>query len=309
MTWLLSKVDLSDILEHWRETNWALLMTTAVILHVVFVVLKSIRLKIILKYYGIEKSVSWLTVIQFRGNFVKNFIPGGITGDIYKTYAIIKEGDVSQNAISTVLIEKTFGISALMLLSISSLFYGLYWLEEPVFRQIQSPVLVASGIFLVAIILICFLFKIEFVDFVFRKFNPLMKLIHSLRQITGILSNHNVLLQIVILSFLIQFALVGWYWAVAFIIKLKIPFLILLAIIPVVAILVTLPISIGGIGVRESALVILLGPFGVSMEDAVSFSMLSFIIMTVIRVFSGSAFVFNYRDQKAKRIRENPDGV
>ena len=300
MTWLLSKVDLLDILEHWRETNWILLVTSAVTLHVVFVVLKSIRLKIILKHYGIEKSVAWLTIIQFRGNFVKNFIPGGFTGDIYKTYAIIKDGDVSQNAISTVLMEKTFGISALLLLSLSSLFYGLYWLKEPVFRQIQSPVLIASGSFFALIMLIYFLFKTEILNFAFRKYNPLMKFIDSLRQITGIFSDYHVLLQIVILSFLIQFVLISWYWAVATIIELKISFLIFLAIIPIVEILVTLPISIGGIGVRESVLIILLGPFGVSLEEAISFSMLSFIIMTVIRVFSGSAFVFSYESKNAK---------
>jgi hypothetical protein len=79
--------------------------------------------------------------------------------------------------------------------------------------------------------------------------------------------------------------------------------------IPLIEFLVTMPISIGGIGVRDSAFVFLLVPLGLTTADALSYSLLSFVVSTVVSILSGITFLFEYDnslDLRAKSVERTP---
>ena len=64
----------------------------------------------------------------------------------------------------------------------------------------------------------------------------------------------------------------------------------ILAFMPTVAIVQVLPITIGGLGVREGALVLFLKPLGVSTEHAIALGLLVYGINLVVSLLGAPAF-------------------
>lgn len=63
-------------------------------------------------------------------------------------------------------------------------------------------------------------------------------------------------------------------WTLASVTQTDLPWMQMLWVFPVIAMLATLPISVGGVGIREGASLVLLGNYGVVQADAVAASLL-----------------------------------
>jgi uncharacterized protein (TIRG00374 family) len=74
----------------------------------------------------------------------------------------------------------------------------------------------------------------------------------------------------------------------------------ILAFMPAVAILQVLPISIGGFGVREGALVVFLHPLGVTATHAVALGLLFYAINLVVSLLGAPAFAVGGRPARAR---------
>jgi uncharacterized membrane protein YbhN (UPF0104 family) len=98
----------------------------------------------------------------------------------------------------------------------------------------------------------------------------------------------------------INFVVIIWYFVIAKAMYIDLPFLTFMITIPLVELLIMLPVSIGGIGVREGAFAILLVPFGITVNEAISFSLLSFMIVSLVRTSMGLTFLFEL-DHKVRR--------
>lgn len=75
----------------------------------------------------------------------------------------------------------------------------------------------------------------------------------------------------------------------------NVDFLYLLVVVPVALFVQMLPVSIYGIGVRESAMVALLAVVGVSTETAISLSILMLAIQIAGSFPGGILFALGYR--------------
>jgi uncharacterized membrane protein YbhN (UPF0104 family) len=74
-----------------------------------------------------------------------------------------------------------------------------------------------------------------------------------------------------------------------------IPFSLNLFITPLLFIMFTLPVSFGGIGIREGAFVVLYGAFGVPTEIALVVSFCSLLSSLISYALGASLFLFNKR--------------
>ena len=63
------------------------------------------------------------------------------------------------------------------------------------------------------------------------------------------------------------------------------------AAVPLVALAMVLPISIGGVGIREGGLAVLLAPYGVPPEKAVAIGLLWFLVTIVSGLVGGVMFL------------------
>ena len=87
-----------------------------------------------------------------------------------------------------------------------------------------------------------------------------------------------------------QLTLVVAAWTVGHALGLNIGITVLLAFMPAVAMAQVLPISIGGLGLREGALVLFLHPLGVSYEHAIAFGLLLYGMTLAVSLLGAPAF-------------------
>jgi hypothetical protein len=84
-------------------------------------------------------------------------------------------------------------------------------------------------------------------------------------------------------------------------IGLTIPNGVVLAYIPAVAMVQVLPISVGGLGVREGMLALLLHPLGVPTGQAVALGLLWYAMTLVVSVVGAPAFAVGHDGHRAPR--------
>jgi glycosyltransferase 2 family protein len=101
------------------------------------------------------------------------------------------------------------------------------------------------------------------------------------------------------MSLCLQIVIVIWYFVIAISLEFPLSFVALLAIVPLLELLLMLPISVGGIGVREWAFTVPFVPFGLTATEALSYSLLSFLIGTIMTGLSGLAFLFEHTEQES----------
>jgi glycosyltransferase 2 family protein len=291
MAWLLSKVDVSQIANQWREINWLLLILVIPPIHLLCIALRSVRLKVILQGMGLGLSAWWLGLAQLKGVFVGALLPGGISGDLYRTYLVSKTTGQGCESVAAILVEKIVGIGSMLFMSLGSLFWGAYLLSHPALVELERSLrLVWGGFLAVGVLLgaIVYTGQVEKIRLPF-KFWPELR--GFIVQILDFFTKSRYLFEMTIFSLLIQVAVVAWYFTISTAVDFNMSFLVLMLTVPIIEFLLMLPISISGIGVRDVAFVILFTPFGPTVADAVSFSLLTFTVTTFTKVISGTAFL------------------
>jgi len=309
IAWLLSRMDILKIVKQFIGVNWILIVILIPLLHVFIIVLRSFRLSMILKGLGFRTPLWWLSMIQLKGMFLGCIFPGSISGDLYRTYKLAKISEHGLESVSSIVVEKSFGLSAMIFTSLVALLYGFYFIRLPVFNQLAHPMFIFAGLF----------FTIMIVGILFvRYININSGFVKSIQGLDGYLIKGKAIIghfivffsskadffKMIMISVLLQISIVTWYFIVSKAIGLNVWFLTLMVTVPIVEMMIMLPISISGIGLRESAFVLLLVPFGFTPEKIVSFSLLVFIVQIILRILSGVTFLLEL-DHKAYVTRND----
>lgn len=290
MVWLLSRINPAGVIERWQDVNWILLALLIPILIILTSSIRAGRLRVILAAQGLEFPYLWLILLQLKGAFILSFLPGGVSSDIYRSYIIGREADHHLLSVTSVLLERAVGLAALIFVSVGSLLVGVYVLDMPTYANIIKPVVILAVVVLALGLLSLMVIR----HHVAGRWELPIPFWNRLQQVSEQLSllfnNNRALGKLVLLSLGLQLSVVFSYFMVAQAMHLKISILPLLISVPVVELLISIPLSVGGIGVRDAALVFLLLPFGVSAEDAVSLSLLVVFVVTIMGVLSGLSF-------------------
>jgi glycosyltransferase 2 family protein len=213
----------------------------------------------------------------WMGLFYSNFLPGVIGSDIIRAGLVVKKKKCSVITSATiVLMERITGIIALflsmsiILLIMPSTIRGL--LSETDTSQLivfAIMILMGSGVLLLGRsiwpkLLLSFTQK-KVVQYIYN----LLTTMALIKQETFLIS--------VVLSFLFETMdiLTVYFFARAF--GFDLPLMLFFAIMPIVYVVTVLPISLGGLGVREGVLVFLLSQTGVPTSDAITLSFMIYI--------------------------------
>jgi uncharacterized membrane protein YbhN (UPF0104 family) len=92
-----------------------------------------------------------------------------------------------------------------------------------------------------------------------------------------------------------QVSVVGAVYCAVHTIGLTIPNAAVLAFVPAVAMMQVLPISLGGFGVREGTLVLLLHPLGVPAGQAAALGLLWYAMTLIVSLLGAPAFALGHR--------------
>jgi hypothetical protein len=108
------------------------------------------------------------------------------------------------------------------------------------------------------------------------------------------------------ISLLLQINVVIFHYLISLSLDLDVSIIYFFIIVPIALIVLIVPFSINGIGLREGVFVFLLAGIGVAASDAIAFSLLSFILVLTQAVIGG--IIFALRGVKISELTTKQPG-
>jgi uncharacterized membrane protein YbhN (UPF0104 family) len=249
------------------DGEWGLFVLATGILFAAFIV-ASVRWQLYLLAAGLPVALR-LTVRAFLiGAFMTNFLPSQVGGDVARVW-IVSEAGTRTRAAATVVVDRVNGILCLLIVA---------WVElavdsDPVPRSLILALTAASGAAIVAGAI-----GYAVVRGSRRVVRVLPGRFHGLareaKDATSACLASRVLWPTIAYGLAFQAMVCVSTWLIALSISLDVPFATLIVVLPITVLVGILPVSIGGLGLREASFVVLLGQAGVSATDAAVFSLL-----------------------------------
>lgn len=261
ITLIVNFVDFGETLETLGTIKLSYLVIP-IMLSIFQAALTSGKWKIILSIEGALIGFLYLVKTYLIGNFVTLFLPSSFGGDVYRIAAVKRKiSDFSLSA-SSVIFDRVTGLFALLLVAATGSF---------------SLVGMKISLALVAIVLasplLALLFTHRKVEFLFT--NRKSRLINGIGRIIS--SQRNFILSpkifsVIFLSIFFQSMAIVINYVYCRALSVDITFFQLWAIIPLIYLTDVIPLSINGIGVRDSAYVFFFTLLGYPAEQALAVS-------------------------------------
>lgn len=294
---LAYKMDLGELVAILLSAN-PILILLATLVHVLSVLLSVFRWRTILVNFDIHIDFSPLAKITFIGFFFNLFLPSGIGGDFFRAYYLSKRKDRGMSTtLTTTVLERSAGLCALLV--IGTLFASL--------ENISVEGIPLLYVFLVFITLYLLGNLMLFHSWMHRKISFFLRKRH-LQQIEAkmelvygglsrLLGNRSSMIMAFLLSLLIQLLAVVIVWIAALAIDIHAPFGIFLIFVPLINLSIMVPLTINGIGLRESLFYLLFSQIGFPVEMAVSLSLVTFSVY-LLTAIPGSILYSLYKREE-----------
>lgn len=261
----------------------------SVLLTVAAVILSAYKWQLLLIARGCSLSIGALTKYYFVGLFMNNFLPSSIGGDLMRIYQVGKRIGNNNEAAASVILERLLATLGLIIPAAVALLPN---------RILLGKVLLPVISFLVICLIFAFIIaKPAIVKPLARvPWKWWQKTVTRLREINNIIQAYRskpaAVIKVIVYSVMFQMVVVciNYYLVRAMGIS-HISLWQCTLMVPVISAVSMIPISINGLGVREGAYVLLFGTLGLSSSQAVTLSLLFFIIVTLVSLVGGIFFV------------------
>ena len=286
--WILRGTNFGDILTA-METATIPLLLVAFCLHFVGHYISALRWRLLLKAQGVSAPLLFLIKSYMVGMFFNNLLPSIIGGDAVRAYDSWRVTDSKAKALAVVFVDRFLGIFALVLFALAAVFFS----PELTSHLPLLPVGITLGTALMSGITAFIFLPSPHILKSFGELNlPLANIFGSLiRKITdpfmAFQGKQDALFGALWLSVLLQINVVIHYYLIAKALSFPIPFHSFFLIIPLATFIMMLPISIGGIGVRESTFAFFFATYGVSKPEAVAFAWIAYGIVLIHGLLGG----------------------
>jgi glycosyltransferase 2 family protein len=245
-----------------------LIVSIAIALTIAMSPIQAERWRIVLDRLGCTLRFGSVWRLVLIGNFFNQTLPSTIGGDAFKGWGAYRLGVDARTAIASILIDRAAGLASLLLMII----VGLRWLFE----------LIAAPSARLAVVIVIIGAVLGMVSLLFLgRFSPTLERWRVTRLLVSVIDGMRALLasarataQVVLLTILVFVVMSYVVHLLARGLAIDLDFRDALLLIPLVALVTVLPISIAGWGLRESAMVVALGLVGTPAAAAFSLSVL-----------------------------------
>ena len=292
---LIVKSDTRALVEALKLTKISYL-PFAVLASITVTWLMAYRWRAILAVRGHRLKTSSLFIYYLIGIFFMNFVPGGgVSGDVARLIYVDREVRDKPFVLSTLVYERLVGLFVLLLIGLGATLASRSMRPEGRFIFIAEAAL-ALG-FLATTILMS--------EFATSRASRLIRAVakrlkiervgeaasRTLEAISELRKHRKMILTTILLSIMIRVVWSLGCYVVALAMGLPLSMPVVFAFISIVDLVRMLPISIGGIGVREWVLVALFANAGLAREQALMFSFLAFAPILLNAVAGGLIYI------------------
>ncbi len=285
---ILWRADLRAALEALKGID-LLTCGAALLVNVVAVSLRSCKWHLLLGVQGGRSSLATSLRLTFMSTFLNNFFIGTLGGDAYRAYHASEYSKSAGGAASAVVMERATGLlSALLLVSVTGIFLTYGFVTAELLLAISLVGL--AGV--VALVVMATIGARAGRIPILRKLRRLADLVEEMSNSLMAYRDHRgVLLSAVALSLVFHALQAVTLLLFADSVGMDAPFLALLFISPLTGILVVLPVSINGIGVKEGSLVFFLEKIGAPGAEALLVAFLSRLGNMTVSLIGGLFFL------------------
>ena len=289
IAFLATRLNYTQVLSYWHVLNGVWILGALAVLFLEMCAIAGVRLRLMLFYVDARCPLTATVQIALCGFFFEQVTIGFVGGDVIRLW-LLRRADVPfGRAIGALLLDRACGFASLVLLSL----LGIHALLALVDESLRSVIAVTL---LVVVITGCVGVGVAFA---LTKLLPLSRLavfwqhLSSPRQ-----AIHTAVLGIVFaLAATTHLLNVLVFWMLGQSLGLAMTFDQWFIVVPTVLLISMLPISVGGWGVREGAMVVALHGLGVPSEEALLSSIL-FGLCAVTATLPGAIFWVSARSHR-----------
>jgi uncharacterized membrane protein YbhN (UPF0104 family) len=272
------------------------LMLAAFVLVILGIIVRAVRWMVLLRALGIQVPLRRLVELYFVGTFFNAFLPSGFGGDVVRVLELTQDAHAAA-AVGTVIVDRMTGLLVLFAMALAVLPFSCDLLPAETISAIgllSAGGLVAGGVVLHGGLL--------------RRWGRFLPgqlsltgenaLARVYRAVTD--CGPRAVAQALGVSVVFNGILVTYNYMIARAVGVDIAFTYFLVFVPVLSITLMVPISVGGLGVREGAAKVLFPLAGVDEAAAVAASLGVYLIA---RLLAGLVGGMVYLAQGARGLR------
>ena len=280
ISFLINQVNFEEILTILKNADIVMIIY-AMFLLTIQIFIANIRWQLVLKCQKVELGYNKTLHFLWSGLFFNQVMPSSVGGDVIRGYYLKKQGMTLERATLGVLMDRLFGILGLVLVVLASL---------PLLFNLVNDSIPRAGVLFIVLGFSCALLLMFFTDKLPGNFAHLRVIrgFYSLSEMARscISESYNGLI-IILISILIHLISVIAVMNMSTGLGLNVDWSGFLIMIPLVTLMMVVPISIAGWGVREGVMVVGFGYLGVSSEAALALSILYGLSMLAVALPGG----------------------
>jgi len=288
---LLTEVKIRDIPDALKDIRviWLVLSFS---LHALGLLISAYRWQILIRAQGDEVPLGFLAKSYLVGNFFNLFLPTRFGGDVVRIWDGSRYSRSLLKSSAIVLVERFTGIIILLAFAFAVSVSRL--------NMAQSlPVVWISLLAGLLGLLIAILFFTPFAQSLLTKIperGVLAKIKAKMWEFRKVVlvyrEKKGAFFRALFWAFLLQVNVILHYWLAGKAFDLDIPVLDYFIFIPVILLILTIPLTIGGLGLREVIFIEIFKTYGVASYVAISFSLIAdFVFMLIIGIIGGIIFI------------------
>ncbi|MCJ7582407.1 MAG: flippase-like domain-containing protein [Candidatus Aminicenantes bacterium] len=267
-------------------------------LHSLGLLISAYRWQILIHAHGDHVPLGFLAKSYLVGNFFNLFLPTRFGGDIVRIWDGSRYSKSVLKSTAIVFMERLSGIIVLLFFALG---VSLFRLD---LAQRLPVIWISLGVgFFGLLAILCFFlpFSKTLIDLIPQSgISGKIKLkIIEFREIVFIYKEKKeAFLKALFWAFLLQINVILHYYFVGRALHLDIPLVDYFIFIPIVLIILTIPITINGLGLRETLYMKIFASYGIPNSSAVSFSLIADIVFAVIiGVLGGIIYAFRKQNK------------
>lgn len=299
LVWLLHRIDLAPLLARLGSLD-PVLAIAAIVLMTAQLLLTGWRWSAIARMIGAPIARDTTVRLTLIGQFFNQTLPSAIGGDAVRAWLAQREGMSLAKAVSGVFADRVVALILLVALVGATLSAFYVRVPAPEMRASVTALVVATTA-CVILLLTCGPFFSRLLQR-YRWTRALGTLADDLRLV---LTSPGAL-AVVASAILVHLGVVTSVWLVARALAIEVSLLDCLVLVPPIVLITTLPISIAGWGVRESATVIGFGFIGVPAVDAVALSVVFGLVQIAIGLPGGLVWMLQRRSGADQKSTQRP---
>ena len=293
VAWLAWQADWRQIGALWADLSlrWLVL---SVVLHALALLLYAVRWLLLLPGIGASLPRAQVLSVVWLGMFANNFLPAGTGPDVAKVLGLRSEAVSGKSLLGAVLVERLVGLSAVVTIGAVAL---LLWAPPGLAHVPAGLLLVIPAVLLIVLLG-------PFGDWISRRCRRpgARAWRRHLADLLDAVARYRRMPRMLLLAFgltvVLQTLVVLAYAALGLAIDAELSLVVYFVAIPTVFLVVSLPVSIGGLGLREGSFVAIMVAAGMAEQPAIGISVL-FLLELWLLTLPGGLFLLRQRPSTA----------